>query len=184
MLEDKLLMWKFKRGSTEALARIYEKHKGCLLTLASTLLNDVNSAEDVVHDFFVWLAQSPHRLKLDGSLKGYLATCVANRVRDKIRARGRQPVGLDKAGPISSELKGPEMSAVYGEELEALSKAIAQLPYEQWETIALHIKGGMRFRQIADLQNTSVKTVQSRYRYGLNRLRAILIARCKDEKSG
>ncbi|MCP4610359.1 MAG: hypothetical protein GY845_16735, partial [Planctomycetes bacterium] len=81
MIEDKLLKWKFKRGSREALQKIYEKYESYLLTLASALLNDVNTAEDVVHDTFVSFAQSPEKLKLEGSLKAYLATCLVNRAR-------------------------------------------------------------------------------------------------------
>ena len=81
MIEDKLLKWKFKRGSREALQKIYEKYEGYLLTLATALLNDVNTAEDVVHDVFVSFAQSAEKLRLEGSLKGYLATCVVNRMK-------------------------------------------------------------------------------------------------------
>ena len=46
MLEDKLLIRKFKRGSETAFVRIYEKYKNYLLTLATALLNDVSIAED------------------------------------------------------------------------------------------------------------------------------------------
>ena len=67
MVEERLLIWKFKCGSRDALREIYEKYRGYLLTLATALLSDVNSAEDVVHDFFVSFAQSGRKLKLDGS---------------------------------------------------------------------------------------------------------------------
>ena len=56
MIEDRMLIYRFKRGSGSALGRIYEKYRGYLLTLATALLKDVNSAEDVVHDFFVSFA--------------------------------------------------------------------------------------------------------------------------------
>jgi DNA-directed RNA polymerase specialized sigma24 family protein len=46
MVEDKLLIWKFKLGNRDALRRIYEKYKNDLLKLAVALLNDVNTAED------------------------------------------------------------------------------------------------------------------------------------------
>ncbi len=52
MIEDELLKWKFKRGSREALSRIYEKYVNSLLSLAMGLLNDPHDAEDVVHDVF------------------------------------------------------------------------------------------------------------------------------------
>jgi hypothetical protein len=38
MMEDRLLIWKFKRGSPDALRRIYEKYKNDLLKLATNLL--------------------------------------------------------------------------------------------------------------------------------------------------
>ena len=64
--------------------------------------------------------------------------------------------------------------AICSEELEKLSCALGELPYEQREAIALRIHGNMRFQKIAELQNVSTKTVQSRYRYGLDKLRSTL----------
>ena len=58
-MEDKRLILRFKAGSTEALCRIYEKYEGVMLTVAAGLLNDVNAAQDAVHDVFVAFAQSP-----------------------------------------------------------------------------------------------------------------------------
>jgi len=56
MLEDKMLIWKFKSGDEVALARIYEKHKDDLGALAVALSNG-RAAEDAVHDVFVSFAQ-------------------------------------------------------------------------------------------------------------------------------
>ena len=174
MVEDKILIWRFKRGSRDALQRIYEKYIVYLVTLATALLNDVNTAEDIVHDVFVSFAQSAGRLRLEGSLKAYLATCVVNRVRDRIRKRQRQPAPLDEANSICSKANGPELSAVCSEELQQLSCVMAQLPYEQKEVIMLHLHGGLMFRQIATSQQVSINTVQSRYRYALDKLRSLL----------
>ena len=174
MIEDRLLIWKFKCGSKDALRRIYEKYAGFLLTLAMALLNDVNAAEDVVHDFFVSFAQSAEKLQLKGSFKWYLATCVMNRARDKMRARQLQTIGLDETDSIYSDSNEPESVAVCNEELQPLCVAMEGLPSEQREVVLLHTKGEMKFRQIAKLQNVSIKTVQSRYRYGLDKLRSLL----------
>ena len=174
MIEDKLLIWRFKSGSSEALQCIYEKYVVYLVTLAAALLNDVGTAEDIVHDVFVSLAQSAGRLRLEGSLKAYLTICVVNRVRDTLRTRRRQPSVLDEAFSICSTSSGPELSAVCSEELQQLSLAMAQLPYEQKEVVMLHLHGGMMFKQIAKSQNVSINTVQSRYRYALDKLRSLL----------
>jgi RNA polymerase sigma-70 factor (ECF subfamily) len=174
IVEDKILILRFKRGSRDALQRIYEKYVAYLVTLAAALLNDVSTAEDIVHDVFVSFAQSAERLRLKGSLKAYLATCVVNRVRDKIRTRRRQPSALDEAHSICSTTSGPELSAVCTEELQYLSRAMAQLPYEQKEVVMLHMHSGMMFKRIAQLQDVSINTVQSRYRYALDKLRSLM----------
>jgi len=173
-MEDKLLIWRFKRGSGDALRRIYEKYVVYLVTLSTALLNDVSTAEDIVHDVFVSFAQSAGQLRLEGSLKAYLAIYVVNRVRDTVRTRRRQPSSLDEAYSTCSTARGPELSAVCSEELQQLSKAMAQLPYEQKEVVMLHLHGGMMFKQIAKAQNVSINTVQSRYRYALEKLRSSL----------
>ncbi len=175
MLEDKVLIWKFKCGSSDALCSIYQKYKKDLLKLAAILSNDVSDAEDIVHDVFVSFAQSAEKLKLSGNLKSYLLTCTANCARNRNRAnRQRQTVGLDKAEPIVSHSKTPEQWIICSEELRRWSDAMGQLPYEQREVVILHLRAGMRFREIARLQGISVNTIKGRYRYGLDKLRLIL----------
>ena len=81
---------------------------------------------------------------------------------------------LDQAESISSKLNGPDHAIICSEESQRLNRAIAQLPNEQREVIALHLKGEMTFSQIAKLHNVSINTIQGRYRYGLNKLRSVL----------
>jgi len=172
MLEDKLLIWKFNHSNREALRSIYEKYKDGLVTLAAALLTDVASAEDVVHDVFVGFIESSRKFRLTGSLKGYLATCVANNARNRNKAgQIRQNV---QAGVAVSETNRPDAAAMFGEELRQLSLALGQLPYEQREVLLLHSYSGMKFKAIAQQQNVSINTVQGRYRYALDKLRSML----------
>ncbi len=174
MLEDSMLVWKIKHGDSNALCRIYEKYKRDMLSLANALLHDLNAAEDVVHDVFVAFVQSADEFKLTGSLKGYLLTCVANLSRDKVRAKRREPKELNNADIQASNCCVPSETLISAEQLRRLKDAIAKLPYEQREVVVLHLQGRRTFRQIAELQGTPVSTIQSRYRYGLEKLRALL----------
>lgn len=174
MMEDKRLIWRLKSGDGAALTRIYEKYKNDLLRIASGLSSRRSVAEDIVHDVFVFLAQSPEQLKLSGNLKAYLATCVANRVRNSNRAGQReQTTSFEENEPVTADSQ-PDRWIVRSEELDCLNNALAQLPYPQREVIVLHVQGGMKFRAIAKSQNVSINTVQSRYRYGLEKLRSVL----------
>jgi RNA polymerase sigma-70 factor (ECF subfamily) len=175
MLEDRILVRKFKSGSKDAIRRIYEKYESYLLTLAANLLSEPNAAEDVVQDVFISFVQSADKFRLKGSLKAYLATCVANRARDYLRKnRRRKTVAMGQASQIASGSGEPVQLVANNEQLQRLSMAMTHLPYEQREVIALHLHGRFKFRQIAKLQNVSIKTAQSRYRYGLDKLRSIL----------
>jgi len=174
VLEDRLLVWKFKHGSKDAFCRIYEKYRDDLLRLAISLLNEADIAEDVVHDVFTSFIQNANRFQLTGSLKSYLATCVANRARNTNRAyQRRNNPGSDASAP-AADSSGPEKWIIISDEFRRLSDALAKLPYDQRETVLLRAQSGMKFRQIAKSQSVPIKTVQSRYRIGLDKLRVIL----------
>jgi RNA polymerase sigma-70 factor (ECF subfamily) len=174
MVEDNILVWKFNRGSKDALRRIYEKYKDDLLGLAITLLRDRSLAEDVVHDVFISFAGTVGSFHLSGTLKGYLSTCVANSARDRNRLRSSRNAESGVVEAVGSNSNGPIENAIGTEESSELQDLLARLPYEQREVIVLHLHHDMRFREIAKALGISINTVQSRYRYGLDKLRSIV----------
>jgi len=175
MLEDKLLVWRFNRGSRKALCRIYEKYRDDLFSLAATILHDSSSAEDVVHDVFLSFTRSAGTFRLSGSLKGYLATCVANRTRNSLRSGRRlRTLELGEVESIKSTSDKPPTALISKERAKKLYNCLGQLPCEQQEVIILHLQYDLKFREIAHSQNISINTVQSRYRYGLDKLRSML----------
>lgn len=175
VLEDRRLVWRLRQGSAEALCRVYEKYRDDLLRLAVSLSNDVSLAEDVVHDTFVTFIRQSRHFRLTGSLKGYLATCVANRVRNVNRDRRRQDGRtLDDSGPMVAPSEQPDRWLVCSEQLQQVAEAMALLPGEQREAITLRLQGGMKFREIARFQSVPLKTALSRYRCGLTKMRSLL----------
>ncbi|MHC4620904.1 MAG: RNA polymerase sigma factor [Planctomycetota bacterium] len=180
MLEDRLLVWKFNRGNVDVVRDIYERHKDDLVTLAAALLHNIGAAEDVVHDVFVGFINCAGDFRLTGSLKGYLATCVANNARNRIKAGQRhQNIGLDEVHQLASNIDAPGCAAIFGEESRRLEWALAKLPYEQREVLLLRLYSGMKFKAIAESQGVSINTVQGRYRYGLDKLRSLLNSEAK-----
>lgn len=174
MLDDRWLLWGIKRGSARALCRLYGKYEADLLTLATSLLGRPDQAEDVLQDVFVRFIESLETFELTGSLKGYLATCVANRARDLRRRDRSRPAGpLETAERVASPRPNPLQQAIAGEQHERLSRALTRLPYEQHETVLLHLKAGLTFRKIGAAQGVSPKTVESRYRYAIDKLRSM-----------
>lgn len=130
---------------------------------------------------FCLFAQSATQLRVHGNLRAYLATSVANRIRNRLRDdRRRQHVSLDSPEAIASVEKNPQQWITYGEDMQRMNDALEEIPYEQREVVLLRVHGRMRFKAISKLQNVSINTVQSRYRYGVEKLRLVL----KDQVSG
>lgn len=175
MLEDKILIWKSKGGDRQAFEVIYQKYLDHLLTIAVHLLRDPALAEDAVQEVFVKLIQSLDTFELRGSLKAFLSCCVANCCRDMLRSRKRRPaVHLDEDAAACDTQPAPLTVLIRSEQDQKLLAGLDTLPYEQREAVILRHHGQMRFRKIAQVQGASTKTVQSRYAYGMEKLRTLL----------
>jgi RNA polymerase sigma factor (sigma-70 family) len=175
MFEDRALIRRFNAGDTQALRRIYEKYRLDLFRVARAILCEPTDVEDVVHDAFVGFAAQAGRFALKGSLKGYLAICVANRARNV--GRRNRPVNSDRLAPSASESsQAPDLAEIVASEEQSVlvRSALGQLPYEQRQAIVLHVHGCLRFREIARQTGESVNTVKSRYQYGIRKLRSLL----------
>jgi RNA polymerase sigma-70 factor (ECF subfamily) len=174
-VEDRILVWRLHGGDATALSRVYEKYRTDLLRLAASMLGDAGAAEDIVQDVFVRFAGSARTFRLTGSLKGYLATCVANAARNRIKAnQRRRTTDLHEAVALAAENTNPEQWLISSERFRLVSRAMVELPPEQREVVTMHLYGDLPFREIAEWQQASIKTVQSRYRYALDKLRILL----------
>ena len=173
-MKDKRLVDRLSRADPDALCQIYHRYRDDLLTVAMALLADPDAAEDCVHDVFVHFAGVPADMRANRNLRGYLMRCVANRAKNLITRQQLQPVHpLDERDDAGRQDR-PEDRLIVSEESMRIFEAMAKLPAEQCEVVSLHIHGQMKFREIAKQLDVSINTIQSRYRYGLKKLRTLL----------
>jgi len=173
-LRNKRLVHRLRRGDADALNQVYRRYKDTLLTVAMSLLNDRHAAEDCLHDVFVHFAAVPGDLRATRSLRGYLVRCVANRAKNLLKRQQLQPAPLGDDQDCPDDTDGPPRKLMGSEETTRIFAALAELPDEQREVITLHIHGQLTFREIAGQLDLSINTVQSRYRYGIEKLRTLL----------
>jgi len=95
------------------------------------------------------------------------------KARDRNRLRSRRDVGLDAAEEMQSDSGNPIEYVIESEQSERSTQLLGHLPYEQREVVVLHLHQEMRFKEIAEALGISINTVQSRYRYGLEKLRSL-----------
>ncbi len=152
--------------------RIYLKYKDDLLTVARSLVCNTNTAEDCLQDVFVSLASDGRNIR--SNLKAYLLSCVVNRARDHLRRRNAQSNCQVNMPARRPGVMDPPSILARDDRLRAVTRALEQLPLEQREIIVLHLQGDMKFSRIAAMLGMSINTVQSRYRYGMGKLRQLL----------
>jgi RNA polymerase sigma-70 factor (ECF subfamily) len=174
VLKDRRLVHRLSRADPDALRQIYHRYKDDLLTVAMALLADPDAAEDCVHDVFVHFASAPTDMRASRNLKGYLMRCVTNRAINLIKRQQLRSDHHTYEQDYAGEQDCPESRLIVSEESMRIFKAMAKLPAEQREVISLHIHGRMKFREIAEQLDVSINTVQSRYRYGIEKLRTFL----------
>jgi DNA-directed RNA polymerase specialized sigma24 family protein len=78
MQEAKNLVRRFNQGNVQALRGMYDLFRHDLMTLAMALLRESQGAEDAVHEVFVKMLASQHKLRIHGNLRRYLLTAVTN----------------------------------------------------------------------------------------------------------
>jgi RNA polymerase sigma-70 factor (ECF subfamily) len=131
-------------------------------------------AEDMVQE--AMLKAWARRESFDGrsDARTWLFAIVRNHWRDCLRKKmsrsGQQTRDLEDAAQIADGHPAPPEKALRTELSAALDKALARLPDEQREALALRESEGLTFAQIAQMLDLPVPTVKSRVRYALLKL--------------
>ena len=166
---------KSSKLSFKDLEDVYLRQKNSLLKFAYVLVGNIHNAEDIVQEVFLGFARAAGKKENLSNIKGYLITAVLNKARNYYRDNKRSSnETLDCADEIQSNNKSPEQWAILSEQLQLLSKAMGELPIEQREVVSLYMDGSLTFKQIAQIQEVSLSTVQGRFRYGIEKLKRLL----------
>lgn len=169
-LSDDALVARFRRGDADAFAELYQRHRHGLYGYALSLTRDEAQASDVAQELWLSFLESVERLASVVNIQGYLYRSMRNRVMDDFRRKKREQKAIVE-GTQPLNLVRPRDTVVSREEAEGLNKALARLPQEQQEVVLLRIYGEMKFADIADVLQTNTKTVESRHRLALEKLR-------------
>jgi RNA polymerase sigma-70 factor (sigma-E family) len=154
------------------LAGLYASHRLSLIRMAVLLVDDLGSAEDVVHDAFATLHQNRGRLREPAAAIGYLRTTVVNNARSVLRKRqtARRHLSLarlEDAEPADSELL---LAAAHQQVLAA----VRQLPARQREVLTLRYWANLSEAEIAQALGISRGAVKSNASRGMDKLETIL----------
>jgi RNA polymerase sigma-70 factor (ECF subfamily) len=145
---------KFCRGDTNALERIYSRHKDSLFSYCLYASGDRQLSEDVVQEAFLRLMEQRGRLKIRTTLKNWLFICTRNLLINCMKKDNRQVLSLSGAADVSS--------AMSIETKLFIENVLDKLAVDQRELILLREQQRFTIREIADMLCVSESSIKVR----------------------
>ena len=153
------------------LAALYREHYRSLVRLASILVDDVGTCEEIVQEAFVNVWRRRATVVDREHLPAYLRSAVLNGARSHLR---KVSVRRRHLRPIPDPLPSAEALAVAGDEARRVIVALRGLPDRQREVLVLRYWLDLGEAEIAEVLGIAPGTVKTHARRGLDALAAHL----------
>lgn len=177
---DDTLIEQIQAGDETALRILYERYRRLVFSLALRISGDNSAAEEITLDVFerVWRKADSFRPER-GALSTWMTAMARYRAIDHVRRRQSRPHSLEAPleelrflhGNTPGNPRRPEARTARGLRRERVRAALAQLPPEQQQVLALAYFQGFSHQEMADLLALPLGTVKTRLRLALNKLR-------------
>ncbi|HEV2831770.1 MAG TPA: RNA polymerase sigma-70 factor [Hanamia sp.] len=157
-----------------AFGEIYNRFWQKLFAIAYNRLNEIQTAEDIVHDVLVSLWSNREKVSIE-SLENYLATAAKYMVLAKIKKKERQRIYNNSASHQAPVFDLPmETSLHYKYILEIVKNEVEKLPEKCRLIFKYSRNAGMPVKQIAKELNISPKTVENQLNKALKQLKLVV----------
>ncbi|MDR2009569.1 MAG: RNA polymerase sigma-70 factor [Bacteroidales bacterium] len=169
-INDKYLLEEVKSGNKKAFEQIFKIYYEDLCRYALFLSSGVADTEDIVQDIFFKMWINRKDFILTSSLKSYLFTAVKNSVINIIKHEGikEKYIQYQKNYEDSSENPDKIENSELGNKINTI---ISELPERRREIFIMSKLEGLKYKEIAEKLNISVKTVENQMGEALKFLR-------------
>lgn len=175
---DSELLERVRTLDEAALATLYDRYAGLVVTVALRVVGDREVAEEILQDTFLrcWNGAETYQ-PARGHVAGWLMGISRNRAIDVLRSRQhksrqRERTALPEADDPHQPGNPDETDAVVLR--HTVATALATLPLNQRQVIELAYYGGLSQTEIAQRLGEPLGTVKSRTRNAMDRLRVLL----------
>lgn len=173
---DEELVAAFQGGDAAAFDTLLGRWDRKIQGAIYRVLGANEDSRDLCQEVFLKAYRALGSFKQEARFSSWLYQIALNACRDRLRRkRGRTQLSLDDLGESGRELtqSGPTpLELVEARDLaRAVQAAMAALPIEQREVIALKEYQGLTFVEIAEALDVPVSTVKTRLYRGLGQLR-------------
>lgn len=158
-------------AADQVVTELYRAEYQSLVRMATMLVGDTATAEEVVQDCFVGMHSAIRRLRETDKAQNYLRRSVVNRARSVMR---RRAVADRYLPPREPDVPSAELGALALLERSAVLSALRTLPVRQREAIVLRFYLDLSEEQVAFAMNISRGAVKAHTARGKVALRGLL----------
>jgi len=170
---DISLFEKFRRGDKIAFERIFENHYENLCNFACIFLKSDSKSEEVVADVFLNLWKKRSSLLINSSLKAYLYMSTRNAAISDLRKEKNRKLTHEGELNLKTVELSPETLLIRKEICDNFQEMIDSMPKQAALVFRLHKVDGLSYREISELLELSVKTVENHMGRALKTMREI-----------
>ena len=172
--DDKRLFDAIKKDDHSAYEMIFRAYYRPMTAYAFRFMGDISDSESIVQDVFLRLWQKRKELMITSSLQNYLFKSVKNQCVNQIEHQ-KIKTGYQTM-VIKNEVDRTEYSEFFLEFdlIKKIETAIDALPLKRQEIFRLAREEGLKYREIAERLNLSVKTVEAQMSLAFKQLRVSL----------
>lgn len=169
MFDERDTWMKFCAGEQAAFRELYDQYYSRLFVWGCKWLDgDVAFVKDQLHDFFIYLWEKRSNLSQDIQVSAYLLTAFKRRL---IEQWGKQQKLTDVSSMIYLPETDQEDADLFASQFSRIQAALANLTPAQREVIELRFLQHLSLQEIADLKNTSLRTVYNLTHRAISQLR-------------
>ena len=154
--------------------RLYDEHAQALFSFLLNFTRHEADTRDLLQEVFIKLARRPELLDGVRDERAFLLRLAHNLAIDLIRRRGAREKHYEQLAGEGPAILAATSAPDEGAFRRALSAALGELPADQRAVVHLKLWEQLTFEQIAELLSIPLNTAASRYRYGIDKLRARL----------
>lgn len=163
-----------KKGEHDAYSYLFSKYYNDLVLYGGTIIQNQEVCEDIVQNIFLYIWDNRESIQIK-SLKSYLLRAVRNSCFDEIKHYKIVNEHTDFVTRQNTlEINDTEEYILFSELNAKLQEAIEMLPEEEKITFKMSRIHEMKYQQIADELQVSVRTVEVRIAKSIKHLKELL----------
>jgi RNA polymerase sigma-70 factor (ECF subfamily) len=168
---ETVLFNRIKKGDEKAFETLFHQYYSYLCLYASKIIENDITAEEIVQGFFVGFWEKREKLNIETSIKNYLFRSIKNLClnhikHNKIKARYAQDILAEANSNSSIEDRYIEIDLAL-----KIKESIQSLPEKRRKIFQLSREEGLKYREIAEKLNISIKTVEAQMSLAFKYLR-------------